>query len=256
MTYHVLNGDALVERFSALKLRGQMVVARECMIEGDLSGSTLQAFYEGRAAYLERTYKDPGKSYQDEVISQFDQLLAAPPRSEANLWFGYDLFCFANLLFVLSLLEGWTGEKEVYVIYPSHLSGEDVWLDYRGATEAQLLACYKNRVRFSADDLQLARLLWQAYKRGDLSELIRLSTTITPVFPYLEEVCRAHAERFPAEGSMGRPERVVEELLGEGIQDFPALFKAFSARAGIYGFGDAQVARIYERVKQRQGTAT
>jgi hypothetical protein len=255
MIYHVLNGDALVERFSALKLPGEMVVARECMIEGDLSGSNLDVFYKRRAAYLERTYKESGKNYQNDVVSEFTRLTSAPPGSTVNLWFGYDLFCFANMLFVLALLERCGGGQEVYVVYPSYLSGEDVWLDFGGASEERLLACYNNRVRFGDEDLELASLLWQAYKTGDLPELTRLSKTTTHLFPFLEEVCRAHIERFEMNGSIGRPERILEKLLDEGLEDFPSLFKAFSATAGIYGFGDAQVARIYERVMKRRSSS-
>ncbi|MBD0333673.1 MAG: DUF1835 domain-containing protein, partial [Chitinophagaceae bacterium] len=40
MTYHILNGDALIGGFSATGLKGKMVVARECLIEGDLTGDT------------------------------------------------------------------------------------------------------------------------------------------------------------------------------------------------------------------------
>ncbi|HEY0059022.1 MAG TPA: hypothetical protein VGB56_07785, partial [Flavisolibacter sp.] len=138
MTYHVLDGDALAERFSALQLPGDMVIVRECMIEGDLSGGNLEEFYQRRAAYLERTYKESGRNYQDEVISELAKITSAPAGSQVNLWFGYDLFCFANMLFVLSLIEPWSGDKQVCVVYPSHLSGNDVWLDFGGATAAQL----------------------------------------------------------------------------------------------------------------------
>ena len=44
MIYHILNGDALIDRFSATGLKGEMVVARESLIEGDLSGDTRVAF--------------------------------------------------------------------------------------------------------------------------------------------------------------------------------------------------------------------
>ena len=250
MTYHVLNGDALVERFTGLGLHGEVVVARECMIEGDLSGNDLASFYRSRATYLERTYPASGMKYGEDVAPEFDKLVAAPAGAEVNLWFGYDLFCLANMLFVRSLLKAGAGQKNVYVIYPSHLSGNNVWLDFGRATAKDLLACYRERIRFGAEDLVLADGLWKAYKNGDLGELTRLSKITTACFPYLEAVCRAHVERFPVGDSPGRPERVVRELMDQGFNDFPSLFTAFFAREGIYGFGDGYVSKIYERLKQ------
>src|SRR3712207_6301561 len=99
MTYHVLNGDALVDRFLDTGLSGEMVVARECLIEGDLSGSTRDAFYLARANYLALAYNEVQKNYFEEVASEFEKLTTAPSPSEFNLWFGYDLFCRANLWF-------------------------------------------------------------------------------------------------------------------------------------------------------------
>jgi hypothetical protein len=227
-------------------------VTRECLIEGDLSGDTRDAFYHTRANYLAATYKEVSKSYFEEVVSEFEKLVAVPSPSEFNLWFGYDLFCRANMWFVLSLLNELPIEKQIFVVYPSHLKGSDVWLDFGKATPEQLIDCYHHRILFTAIDLQLAHNLWQAYKHHDLTMLAQLSKQYFPCFPYLEEVCQAHLDRFPNDGGKGRPERVIEELLEGSCKDFPSLFMAFSKREGIYGFGDTQVKRIYDKVQQNR----
>lgn len=71
-------------------------------------------------------------------------------------------------------------------------------------------------------------------------------------FPYLKEVCQAHIDRFSATNGKGRPERVVEELVEKHRDNFPAVFKAFFKREGIYGFGDAQVKKIYDKVLENR----
>ena len=60
MTYHILNGDALVDRFVTTGIEGEVVIARECLIEGDLSGKDLEEFFKVRAAYLAQTYGERG----------------------------------------------------------------------------------------------------------------------------------------------------------------------------------------------------
>lgn len=250
MNYHVLNGDALVDRFLATELSGEMVVARECLVEGDLSGDTPETFYQARADYLAAAYNEVQKNYFAEVASEFERLRTAPDPSEFNLWFGYDLFCQVNMWFVLSLLQALPIGKQVLVVYPSHLSVADRWKDFGGATPEQLLFCYDHRIAVGNEDLQLAVELWWAYRKGDLGTLGRLLKQPSVCFPHLEEVCQAHIDRFADHSGKGRPERVIEELVKEEKNDFPTVFQAFCRREGVYGFGDLQVRRIYEKVMQ------
>lgn len=252
MIYHVLNGDALVDRFAATGLPGEVVVARECLIEGDLSGDTREAFYRTRAAWFAGAYGEDQQRYFDDVAAEFERLASSPDPSEFNLWFGYDLFCSVNLWFVLSLLHEMTIGKKICVVYPTYLNGNDVWLDFGGATPEMLLSCYQNRIEPTDQELQRAANLWQAYKRDDRSVLKRLSKEPSVCFPYLADVCQAHLQRFADDGGMGRPERAVERILANSPKDFSAVFKAFFQTEGIYGFGDSQVKKIYDRVLQNR----
>jgi hypothetical protein len=242
-TYHILNGDALTDRFVATGLRGEILVAREALISGPLDGNTLDEFYETRASYHSNEDKNFYPSY---AVSQFEKMLAAPNDSEFNLWFGYDLFCQVNMWFILSLLNDMPVSKEVYTVYPSHLKSEDVWKDFGGATATVLLDCFNNRIAFDEDDILLGKKLWFAFKDNDLIELERLSNESSDCFPYLKEVCRAHIERYPF--GNGRPERVIEEIISTGHSDFSTVFRRFFEREGIYGFGDVQLKEIYDNV--------
>jgi hypothetical protein len=243
MTYHILNGDALVDRFLATGLQGEVVVARECLIEGDLSGDTPDAFYRSRANYLTATYGESVSGYFDRVANEFEKLRKAPDPSEFNLWFGYDLFCRANMWFVLSLLHHMSINKQVYIIYPSHLTAANVWQDFGRATVEDLISCYNNRIEVPDKDLLFANELWNAYKKNDLTKLKELSQQPSACFPYLEE-------RYATGDAKGRPERVIEEILTGSNTEFWHVFKEFFKREGIYGFGDTQVKKIYDRVSQ------
>lgn len=249
MTYHVLNGSALVKPFLEAGLNGIYVVARECLIEGDLSGDTPEAFYRTRANYLQQ-YGERPEHYFQAVVRQWEILTRAPDRSTFHLWFGYDLFCQANMWFVLSLLYDLPIRKQVYAVYPSWRKGAEVWLEFGRASTDDMLFAFEHRVLFSEDDLQLGKDLWQAYKRNDLVTLKKLSAQPSAAFPYLREVCQAHIDRFPPPGAKSRPEKLVGELLQGPRKDFPYIFSEFSKREGIYGFGDLQFKNIYDKLRR------
>ncbi|HEX9958732.1 MAG TPA: DUF1835 domain-containing protein [Fibrella sp.] len=249
MTYHVLNGDALQERFLATKLEGHVIIDRECLIVGDVSGDSPAEFWDTRATYIEATYHETRTNYYKRVVSEFDRILEALNQSEFNLWFGYDLFCQVNMWFVLSLLYNQSKAHMVYAVYPIFLSADAIWNDFGQATVADLRTCYIGKVQFGESDLALGNALWNAYKKNDLKALKRLSAADSPCFPYLYQVCTAHIERFNFKGGKGRPEAVIEEIINNGSTTFPDVFQTFFQREGIYGFGDVQLKQLYDDVR-------
>lgn len=251
MIFHVLNGDALIGRFSDTHLDGQMVVARECLVEGNLSGETVEDFYKTRAAFIQGRYGEPCANYYIKVVAELDKLLQATESSEFNLWFGYDLFCQVNLWFILSLLNNPAKKNTIYLVYPSYLSGDNIWDDFGNATSEDLIGCYHRRLHLDSVGMNLATDLWTAFKYADSARLAKLSTTGSWYFPHLRAVCQAHLERFSCNGEKGRPERVIEQLITEGPSDFNTVFNKFSQREGVYGFSDLQVKQIFETVKDR-----
>jgi len=72
-------------------------------------------------------------------------------------------------------------------------------------------------------------------------------------FPYLQEVVKAHVDRFPKDGSKGRPERVLEDITKKVSTDFHKVFKEFWSRESIYGFGDIQLKHLYDKVMRKEG---
>ena len=249
MTYHVLNGDALATGFPSASLPGEILITREALVTGDLHGSGLAEFWQTRAAYLQISLQE----YKTNVASQFDKILAAPPYTEFNLWFEYDLFCQVNLWFLLSLINQRSVPETVYVVSSSFLQqgDTDFWNGFGGATSDQLEQAFRQRIRLAKDDLALGTKLWEAYKKNDLVELKRLSSLTSTAFPWLAEVVDAHIDRFPADGKKGRPELFMEEIVAK-TKSFPEAFQAFKQKESIYGFGDTQVKELYDKVTQSE----
>lgn len=246
MIYNILNGDSLAYSFPDTKIEGEIIVVREALIDGDLSGNDLQGFWRSRAKHIGLT----GAEYQDKVASEFEKIIHAPDDSEFNLWFEYDLFCQVNMWFVISLINNLPVNKKVYAVYTSYLDRADkhFWNGFGPANSSQLQICFADRILLSGADLQLGQELWTAYRNNDLEELNHLAENQSLAFPYLREVVKAHVDRFPKDGTRGRPEKVIEDITKNVSTDFHEVFKEFWNRESIYGFGDTQLKHLYDKV--------
>lgn len=246
MIYNILNGDSLAYSFSEAQIEGDLIVMREALIDGNLSGSNLQDFWHSRAKY----FGVADAEYNDKVISEFEKIMNAPDNSQFNLWFEYDLFCQVNMWFVISIINSLPVKKSVYAVYTSYLDRNDklFWNGFGPAKSNQLQACYADKILLSDADLQLGQKLWTAYKSGNLKKLGHLAEDRSAAFPYLKEVVKAHIDRFPTDGTNGRPEKVIEDITKNISTDFGEVFKEFCKRESIYGFGDTQVKHLYDKI--------
>lgn len=248
MIYHILNGDALAYSFADAKMEGKIIVVREALVDGDVSGNDLQTFWHSRAKHIGVTATE----YQEKVASEFEKIINAPGDSEFNLWFEYDLFCQVNSWFVISLINNLPAKKKVYAVYTSYLDKKDqhFWNGFGPANAGQLQTCFADRMLLSDADLHLGKELWSAYKSNNFEALNHLAKSQSTTFPYLQDVVQAHIDRFPTDGSKGRPEKVIEEIITTVSANFPAVCKEFWKRESIYGFGDTQVKQLYDKVIQ------
>src|SRR5436305_5260873 len=121
MIYNILNGDALASGFPDTKIPGEIVVVREALIEGDLSGDNLAAFWKTRARSIGITIEE----YYNDVVKEFDRLTLASDNSVFNLWFEYDLFCQVNMWFVISFINNLPVRNKVYAVYTNYLNKND-----------------------------------------------------------------------------------------------------------------------------------
>jgi hypothetical protein len=238
MILHVLPGDATVTKFKATGLDGEIAVCREALIEGDVSGDTLPEFWENRASFIAGRYPEAGESYHENVVREFAKLTAVHSGSEINLWFEYELFCQTNMWFCLSILA--ESAVDIFRVAPIVLPDHQVWDGFANLSPDALKKCFEARVSLSQDDVKLGSKLWSAYRAGDHMGLERLSTVESAAFPMLREVCVAAIEKE------SRPRDTVREIIRDGRTDFAEVFQEFQARAGVYGFGDTQVRKIWE----------
>lgn len=240
MRYHVLPGDSIAAEFAKAGIDGEVVVCRETLVAGDKSGRTLEEFWEHRANFIAIEYGGDPIEYQENVAYELEKLIGLPPESEVNMWFEYELFCQANMWFCLSLLKD--SPSEIYRVEPLNAAPDDIWKGFGKHNAADLRSCFEARTQFSDEDVAVGSRLWEAFRTGNTGELLELGEYRSPCFPFLREVCNAAAEID------SRPAAVVRDLKADGFREIETLFPEFQKRAGVYGFGDLQVARLIETV--------
>ena len=117
MRYHVLNGDALAEKFPKTAIPGQLVVIREAFIEGPLSDQFSKLFWDKRIEFVNAMYDADREEYADQFLSQLNLLDAVKPGDEVCLWFEDDLFCQANMWFSVYYISAIT-QVRFFRIFP------------------------------------------------------------------------------------------------------------------------------------------
>jgi hypothetical protein len=245
-TYHILNGDCLADQLRQTKINQDFIVCRECLIDGNVFADNIADFWTTRAKFIADTYKVSTEEYFSKTVSEFEKLNNLPDNSEVCLWFENDLFCQTNMWFVISMLANHPTLK-IFRIFPIIENNADTWKGFGIANAEKLERAYHSKIQLTLKDIELGKNLWTAYQNGDLNKLNELSKKQSDCFEYLEEVCQAHIDRFPSDKTLGRPDKVVKEIIDTNSTEFQVVFSEFSDREGIYGFGDLQVKNIYDR---------
>lgn len=250
-TYHILNGDCLAEQLTQTSISQNLIVFRECLIDGNVYATDMVEFWDIRARYIADTHNASTETYFTKTVAEFEKIDNLPDDAEVCLWFEDDLFCQTNLWFILSRLVYYPRYK-LFRIFPQTANGTGIWKGFGAATAKTLEQAYASRVEFSSSDVRLGAQLWAAYQTGEVHELVALSKTPTSYFRYLTQVCQAQVDRFPTGEILGRPDAVVREIISYGSTDFQTVLSQFTEREGIYGFGDTQIKQIYDRQMSNQ----
>lgn len=248
-SYHILNGDCLADQLRLTNINQDFIVCRECLIEGNVQASNLSEFWQTRAEFISATYNISQQEYYSKTAGELEKIITLPANYPVCLWFENDLFCQANMWFIISLLANRPGHK-IFRVFPVIENSADAWKGFGISNFEMLEQAYDLKIEFTPKDIALGLNLWTAYQKGDLHAMKELSKTPSSCFQYLEQVCQAHIDRFPLGTTLGKPEKVVKEIIEAGSTDFQAVLSEFSMREGIYGFGDVQLKTLYDRQMQ------
>ncbi len=240
-TYHILNGDALKNRFPVSHVYGEVIIMRECLVDGPSSGNNLEDFFKNRANFIKETYGDVDNKYTQEVIPEILKINTIG-EGEVNLWFEDDLFCQVNLWFICSLIYS-KDHIKVNLVRPN----KSLQYGFGGLNTEDLVTAYEQKIPLTKVNVNQLVWLWFTFQKNHVERLLKLSVQIGEDFPFIKEAIIAQIERNGSDENPGRPERTILAIIEEkNTIDFGIVFQEFCKREPIYGFGDLQFKSIFD----------
>lgn len=244
--FHILNGDALRERLPK-SIDGEIIVARECLVDGEVKGDNLEELFATRAKFISQNYEGfSEQDYFNATVPEFRKMQEIPKGAEINLWFEDDLFCQVNFWFVVHLLHHAQKPENIFLIRPKAHSP----YSFGHLDEQELVSCYENKLQLT--NLETLSQLWTFYQTQNTAQLLQTAQKLQPKYPFLLPAIEAHIDQLPnpEKGTLGRPKETLLQIIEElQTEKFGLIFKEFLKREGIYGFGDLQVKRLLEGIK-------
>lgn len=241
MTLHVLSGDSLLGPFRASGIAGDVAVFRECLVDGPCAAGSIDEFFRVREKFLEPDNDSKAGFYSSQVIPEIEKVLSSPPDIPINLWFEHELFCQVNLWFLLYHL---ADTEHLYFVPPPVESDERRFAGWADVPTEGLVECLESAVAINESDRDLGSKLWQAFSRSDGSQILELSRKDSKVFRFLDETASAAASID------SEPKELVRKIARSGADTFADVFREFCRTHPVYGFGDLQVERIWNEVRE------
>lgn len=240
---HILNGDALLNQLSEL-FEGEKIVCRECMIEGNRHGKTPDEIFKNRAIYIQETYNVDEPEYFKGTKNELLRIQEIPKQNEINLWFEDDLFCQTNFWFVAHLLHEYKLENPIFLVRPSH--GNEY--NFGEMNESDLNDSLNSKTQITIENLNKLNKLWRAYQQNNNSEMIKIAQSLNSHFPFVGPAIYANISN-----SLRLPEKSLKQIIADlNTTEFGPIFKEFCKREAIYGFGDSQVQRMFDRIIEQR----
>jgi hypothetical protein len=240
--FHVLNGDALVEQTNQFLNQKPVCVAREILMEGPVETTNLAEFWGNRASFINEFFGEDKAAYFTKVVSEFEKIASLQKPHKIFLWFEYDLFCQVNFWFTLNLIKTGNVDHELYWVRPNTPD----WKGFGIYTPEGLKNVWQDAYQLSNAETKSLINCWNAYQLNDKNRFQEILKSASIELQFLKDVVEAHFARlsFPAE--LSRPEKSLIEI-SNSIQskDFVDIFSLFSAKEGIYGYGDLQVKKLW-----------
>lgn len=243
---HITNGSSLTEYLKDLGITGTFLTWHEILCEGPtIREIDTNAFVETRRSFLNEFYNIDIDEY--EFKKEMYKLDDVSDYSEIVLWFEYDLFCHINLVGVISLLTQKKIDLPMYLVCSGRIKEAK---ELKGLTELlpeQLLQHYKDKVRLTEEDIDIAKSVWDIYCGKD-HNLLKPYIVKTSSFKYLNNCLKAHLKRFPdSKNGLCALEHNILTLIKENeIKSRHHLLGYALNYQGYYGFGDIQLKRMID----------
>jgi hypothetical protein len=242
--YHILNGDSLKDQLPK-SILGELIVARECLVDGNIKGEDINELFVNRAKYLESYSEVPEGTYFESTVPEITKITNIPAEAAIYCWFEDDLFCQVNFWFVLHLLSKQDKRHKIYLVRPN--KGNEY--SFGHMSEEELITAYNIATTIETSELKGLATLWLNYQQKNFDNLLEIAKGLLNQFPFLLPAVNAEIDRLPDDSGYGRPERQLLLIMKNlETQDFSTVFRVFHQKEGIYSFGDLQVRRMFDEL--------
>lgn len=241
---HIHGGESSANTARQSTIPGEHFGWREALISGPApSGVEGAEWRKLRARHLSDYYGVDLQKCEADLLGQEETLTTFSGHDEVVLWFEHDLFCQANMLYLLDWFAHHDlGKTRLSLICIGEFPGIEKFRGVGQLNADQLTSLLDTRHEVSATEKKLATAGWQAYCADDPREIEKLLQTDSPALPFLKDALQLHLERFPfVRNGLGRIENRALELIHSGLNEFIDLFSRFGDAESVYGLGDFQL---------------
>lgn len=248
---HLIGGESARGTLSKTAVPGDKFSIDDILMEGPIvDGLQTEASWEMRGDWLERHFAISKSNYLSGRAQRDRILTDSLSHDEIVLWFEFDLFCQANLLYFLN----WyalqhLGKTHLTLICPETFPGRT---RFRGLGELpgpELASLFPTRAVVTADQKRLAQRAWQAFSSKNPQDIQTVLDGDSSSLPLLAPALRGHLERFPSTtNGLGILAQKTLEILNSESLPFHQLFQRVTSTPEIFrhGMGDLQLQTYLE----------
>ncbi len=240
---HILNGDALAERFPE-EIKGQRIVIRECMAICSAYEGSIEDIFKHRAEFLQSRYPEIVEDYYSKVIlPEFDKLKRLDTSYKIHLWFENDLFCQANLWFTITYLDYLGLSKNLYLVEPT--SQHPYSFAYHSREALHTIFKERKYITNTADYI----LIWEAFINKNRTVLKKINEQ-TSHLAILKNALDMAISIIPNEKDQSAFDLKCKKIYNSlSLINFKEFYAIFQSKYPEYGFGDLEMYVRFERLK-------
>jgi len=247
MQLHILGGDATANAFQKTGIPGDVIVWHEILSDGPTPGDVSeQEFWKIRQKYITEQYAVCPEEYvEKDGFSKLQSYLERNSPDEIVLWFGNDLVCQINAIYLISRLKMLISAKISLISL-----GKDTVCPGTLTTD-QLKKSFTERQILSDAVKDEAMHAWQAYTSAtpvDLEQLLQSGLAST----FIKDALEKHRARFPAcSNGLGFVEQsILETIYYDKKSEAPLIIERCLNTLSAYGLTDLQVLIILKQFRQ------
>jgi hypothetical protein len=248
---HLVAGESALGTLKESSVPGEKFSIDDILMEGPIvDGLRTDSSWMQRAEYLQSYFSISkleylaGKAERDRILGE------SLSHDEIVLWFEFDLFCQANLLYYLDWYASRDlGAATLTLICPEHVPGRPAFRGLGELPAEELESLFPTRAEVTADQKRVAQLAWQSFSSEDPRAVEQFLQSESSALPLVAPAFRAHLARFPSTANgLGIVAQKTLEILSVQPLPFRKLFVSVSATPELFrhGMGDLTLQRYLD----------